>query len=334
MVVNPFVNRTLSFVMNWKHGLSIALAAITIFPIRIVLTILNCVVTIGVANVVPLWPNGFSALLRWLIRFQLTLLGIWWVRINGKLAERNRAPIVISNHISLIEGMWLIFHTKAATLSAIENSQRFVIGQIAKSLDTMWVNRSERGGIAAQIAANAQKISGPRILVFPEGTCCNGQALATFRSGAFVSGVPIQPVAIRYNCTWFDPSWCSVGPGLFELIIRMMLTWYTEMEITYLPIHEKHENEIPQVYANRVRDSIANVLRIPTTEYSFDDVRLASLAQKMGAHPEIGLVEFTKFNRELKNRLTIEMALEEMRCYIHRGGKLSTNGFKTALMAV
>lgn len=329
--MNPFVNRTPSFVADWKHGMSIALAAITIFPVRIILTLLNCTLAVLVAYAVPLWPRVFESILRWLVRFQLTLLGLWWVRVNGKPAPRNQAPIVVANHSSLIEAAWLLFHTKAATLSAIENSRRPVVGQVAKGLNTMWVDRTQREGITGQITRHAQSLTGPRVLVFPEGTCGNGQALATFRSGAFVAGVPVQPVAVRYYFGWFDPSWCSVGPDFPALILRMMLSWYTDMEITYLPVHEKHHGETPQEYANRVRASIASVLDVPVTEYSFDDIRLAGLARKMGLDPAIGLVEFTKFNREHGGKLTIDVALERLQHYGSHEKHPSLDGFKTLL---
>lgn len=37
-----------------------------------------------------------------------------------------------------------------------------------------------------------------QVLFFPEGTCSNKKALLKFKPGAFIAGVPVQPVLIRY----------------------------------------------------------------------------------------------------------------------------------------
>ena len=37
------------------------------------------------------------------------------------------------------------------------------------------------------------------ILVFPEGTCVNNEYVVQFKKGVFELGVPINPVAIKYN---------------------------------------------------------------------------------------------------------------------------------------
>ncbi|KAJ8791118.1 hypothetical protein J1605_020788 [Eschrichtius robustus] len=38
----------------------------------------------------------------------------------------------------------------------------------------------------------------PQIMIFPEGTCTNRTCLITFKPGAFIPGVPVQPVVLRY----------------------------------------------------------------------------------------------------------------------------------------
>lgn len=330
---NPFINRTLPLAVDWKHGLSIALAAIVLLPVRIVLTVVTCLLAVIVAYLVPLWPGGpFGACLRYLIRFQLVILGLWWVHVHGQPAPRNEAPIVVANHSSLIEGIWLQWYLGASTLTAIENATRPVIGRVAAGLGTIWVDRrAHNGSVVTAIKEHVARPDAARLLIFPEGTCGNGLALATFRTGAFVPLVPVQPVAIRYNFSRFDPSWCSCGPDLYGLVLRMMLSWYTSMEVTYLPVVQP--SATPSVvkieeFTKQVRTRIATELEIPVTEYSFDDVKLAGEAQKNGADPAIGLIEFTRFNREeLGGKLTYEDALRAMQLY----SKQSADGFKALL---
>lgn len=330
--INPFVNRTLPLAVDWKHGLSIAITAIILLPVRIVLTVVTCLLAVLVAYMVPLWPGPFGACLRYLVRFELAILGVWWVRVRGQPAPRNEAPIVVANHNSLIEGVWLQWYLGASTLVAIENAARPVIGQVAAGLGAIWVDRrAHNGSVVTTIKEHVARPNASRLLIFPEGTCGNGLALATFRTGAFVPLVPVQPVAIRYHFSRFDPSWCSVGPDLYGLVLRMMLSWYTSMEVTYLPVVAPTVDTTPASFATQVRTRIATELEIPVTEYSFDDVKLAGEAQKNGADPAIGLVEFTRFNREeLGGELTFEDALRAMQMYSNQ----TPDGYKALLRLV
>jgi 1-acyl-sn-glycerol-3-phosphate acyltransferase len=324
--MNPFINKTLNLTANGWHRVSMTVAAITIFPVRVLLTLLNCLVAIGAAYA------GFSRMLSWQVRFQLVLFGFWWVEVTGTPASRAIAPIVVSNHMSLIEAAWLQFHTKAVTLSAIENSTRPVLGTMLNAMGTLWVTRatsgnSSGGGVTAAITEIATAATGPRVLIFPEGTCGNGQALATFRSGAFVAGVSVQPVAVRYRFDRFDPSWCTVGPNLNCLLMRMFLSWYNVMEVTYLPVMSMYEHETPQQYCTRVRDAIAAVLHVPVTQFSFDDILLGKAAGIAGADPGIGLVELTAMG------IKSDTALQKLHAYIKEvGAKNATlRGFKERL---
>lgn len=52
-----------------------------------------------------------------------------------------------------------------------------------------------------------------QILIFPEGTCTNRKGLITFKPGAFIPGVPVQPVCIRYPNRLDTLSWTWQGPG-------------------------------------------------------------------------------------------------------------------------
>lgn len=54
------------------------------------------------------------------------------------------------------------------------------------------------------------------MVIFPESTCTNGTALITFKHGAFMPGVPVQPITIEYHWKTADP--CKGKPHLGSLI--------------------------------------------------------------------------------------------------------------------
>jgi lysophosphatidylcholine acyltransferase/lyso-PAF acetyltransferase len=64
------------------------------------------------------------------------------------------------------------------------------------------------GGVVAQIIARARDPRFGRVLIFPEGTCGNGEAVLQFKPGAFAPGLPVQPVAVQYPFQHLDVSWC------------------------------------------------------------------------------------------------------------------------------
>ena len=72
------------------------------------------------------------------------------------------------------------------------------------SLSPIWFNRGEvkdRKVVADRLRKHAHdpsKADVP-ILVFPEGTCVNNEYVVQFKKGVFELGVPINPVAIKYN---------------------------------------------------------------------------------------------------------------------------------------
>lgn len=63
--------------------------------------------------------------------------------------------------------------------------------------------------LASTLQAHAKDPSRNPILMFPEGTCVNNEYCIQFKKGVFGLGVPILPVAIKYNKMFVDPFWNS-----------------------------------------------------------------------------------------------------------------------------
>ncbi len=45
-----------------------------------------------------------------------------------------------------------------------------------------------------------------------QGTTTNGRYLLPFRTGAFLAGVPMRPVLLKYAPGRVSPAWESIGP--------------------------------------------------------------------------------------------------------------------------
>ena len=49
----------------------------------------------------------------------------------------------------------------------------------------------------------------PPFVVAPEGTLSHGRCLLTFKTGAFVAGLPVVPILYRYKLTGHNPGECA-----------------------------------------------------------------------------------------------------------------------------
>jgi len=148
--------------------------------------------------------------------------------------------------------------------------------------------------------ASAPEDDWRQILIFPEGTCSNRKSLISFKPGAFIPGVPVQPVCIRYPNRLDTVSWTWDGPGALKLIWKTMTQLVTYCEMEFLPVYvpSVEEKGDPNLFANNVRDVMATALKLPVTNHSFEDGVLMAKARKLGLPPAVGLIEVGRFRQE------------------------------------
>jgi 1-acyl-sn-glycerol-3-phosphate acyltransferase len=152
---NPFISRTL--VMPWLQRLKLFITAITLFPIRVLLTVLiivfaSLIAVIGTAGLrrsayerplsrwrrIVLWP------VRPLIRLVLFVIGVW-VTVHGRPAPKTVAPIVVSNHLGFLEPSYLVAALGCCAVSAAENLNYPIVGGILVALQCIFVVRDKQG---------------------------------------------------------------------------------------------------------------------------------------------------------------------------------------------
>ncbi|KAI2655830.1 Lysophosphatidylcholine acyltransferase 1 [Labeo rohita] len=173
----------------------------------------------------------------------------------------------------------------------------------------------------------------PQIMIFPEGTCTNRSCLITFKPGAFIPAVPVQPVVIRYPNKLADGlmlcfrlqdtiTWTWQGPGAFKILWLTLCQLHNEFEIEYLPIYSPSEEEKknPALFAHNVRRLMAKALQVPVTDYSFEDCQLAMAEGQIRLPVDTCLLEFAKLVRSLGlKRANSEKLLQD---YGKRAAKL------------
>jgi lysophosphatidylcholine acyltransferase/lyso-PAF acetyltransferase len=329
--IDPFVNAT------WKLGplafLRLATIGIIIAPVKLALGILGVILswlvvrlaTIGadLAKPLPPWRRALLSLVTIPTRFVLWTLGVWYVEEYGRPDPNIR--MIVSNHLSFIEPVYFVSRLAPSFLSKRENIKIPFIGPLMNCIQVIWVDRNDKDSRLGSARALEQRTSEdgwPPVMLFPEGTCGNGKALMQFRGGgAFAPGCPVQPVVVRYPHLFCDPSFGPGVPGL-ALLYRVLSQLVVPMRVDWLPVHEPTaaERANPVLYATNVRAEMAAALNVPTTEHTYDDVRLSSLAERVGLKPWL-TAQFELFH--LKKMLgagadlTDEMIIATLRDYAH-----------------
>ncbi|KAG1670854.1 Lysophosphatidylcholine acyltransferase 1 [Nymphon striatum] len=125
---------------------------------------------------------------------------------------------------------------------------------INRYLDPIYVDRKDFKSRKLAREKITKRLNGEhdhlkQIFIFPEGTCTNQSSLITFQQGAFFSGLPVQPVCLKFR-----------------------------NKLQYLPVYVPNEEERrnSEIYANNVRDLMAKHLGVPVLNIDRTDEILIS----------------------------------------------------------
>ncbi|XP_012588665.1 PREDICTED: lysophosphatidylcholine acyltransferase 2 isoform X2 [Condylura cristata] len=121
-------------------------------------------------------------------------------------------------------------------------------------------------------------------------------------TGAFIPGVPVQPVLLRYPNKLDTVTWTWQGYTFIQLCMLTFCQPFTRVEVEFMPVQvpSDEEKSDPVLFASRVRNYMAEALGIPVTDHTYEDCRLMISAGQLTLPMEAGLVEFTKISRKLK----------------------------------
>ncbi|KAJ6634430.1 hypothetical protein lerEdw1_014028 [Lerista edwardsae] len=254
---NPFVHE---LQLTRLQKVKIYVLGVVLAPIRVALAfvVLFLIWPFALLQVVGLpdetlqepfsgWRNTVSHGSVYLLsRLMFFLLGFMRIRVRGQRASRLEAPILVAApHSTFFDPIILLPCDLPKVVSRTENLHVPVIGALLRFNQAILVSRHDpasRKKVVEEVKKRAtSQGKWPQVLFFPEGTCSNKKALLKFKPGAFISGVPIQPVLIRYPNSLFLP--------------------------VYQPSAEEEIN--PTLYANNVQKVMARALGIPATDCEF-----------------------------------------------------------------
>ncbi|XP_044530773.1 lysophosphatidylcholine acyltransferase 2-like [Gracilinanus agilis] len=315
-VENPFLKeRNYS---HW-HWFCIGLGSVLLLPLRIFLLLLIVIIawplTVAVtafypkkqSQPLPKWRRRLTKILVLVLCRSLFFILGFLVKVKGERASSLEAPILVAApHSSFFDGIAWVFTGLPSIVSRQETARVPLVGRIVLIGQPVLVSRSDpdsRKNTVNEIKKRATS-SGiwPQILIFPEATCTNRSCLITFKLGAFLPGVPVQPVLLQYPNKVDTVTWTWQGYSAPTLVLLTLTQLFTKMELEFMPVYipDNEEKKDPSLYARRVRNVMANALHLPVTDHTFEDCRLMISAGKLTLPMEAGLVEFTKITQKLK----------------------------------
>ena len=149
-----------------------------------------------------LWVRRWARALLALFSIDVVIRGD--VRPPTRRGERGR--LIVANHRSAID-IGVILATFGGTMvSRADLATWPVVGAAARSVGTVFVDRSSAKSGAATIRLIQKHLEdGQTIAIFPEGTTFAGDEVRPFHGGAFIaaarSGAEVLPVGLAYPAT-------------------------------------------------------------------------------------------------------------------------------------
>lgn len=203
-------------------------------------------------NLKVLWAGGARVL--------LFLLGIVKINFNGDFDTNAR--FVVANHTCFFDS-WLFLPFYLIPMEKKETFRLPVIKDMGEIFGGIPVDRTKSSGLTKELLLHAQDPSRPQIFCLPEGASTNGEYMYRFHLGAFLSDLPVQPVAIRYTLWGTNRKISSISffhKGLFLFVPFLSIPFIT-VNVNFLEVLTiKSAKGIPQEFADQVALLIGNKL--------------------------------------------------------------------------
>jgi lyso-ornithine lipid O-acyltransferase len=204
-------------------------------------------------------PDERARELAWVAENMCALHGV-------RMTVRGRAPsapaLLVANHMSYFDPMIIASLMPCTVVAKCEVGDWPCIGDVCRRLGVLYVERENAHSGARVVREILRSFDrGVSVLVFPEGTTTTGRSVLPFKRGSFgaaaLSGVPIVPVALRYECK--DLAW--VGNATFlPHYVRTMSKPYTRVSVEFLPQLPHGDVRSAAELAQRARAAISSAI--------------------------------------------------------------------------
>lgn len=197
--------------------------------------------------------------LSWVAENMCALHGVR-LRVSG--TAPTQPCLLVANHISYFDPMIVSSLLPCTAVAKREVASWPWVGEVCRRFGVLYVDRDcSHSGARVLREAMRSFERGVSVLIFPEGTTTHGDRVLPFKRGSFgaaaLSGVPIVPVALRYESA--SAAW--VGDDLFlPHYVRTVAKPYTRVSVEFLPPLSYAGAASVDDLAEQARAAIATVL--------------------------------------------------------------------------
>ncbi|KDD76656.1 hypothetical protein H632_c147p2 [Helicosporidium sp. ATCC 50920] len=296
--------------ISWKHRVGLIFGCVLLVPIRALLALVLVVSYWLFCIVSPVIPEKqrfalIPLLGRWHCRACLFVMGfikINWVIMEPEGGASSGAPPaggIVSNHTSWADILVHMSRSFPAFVARDATKATPFIGLISQLMGCVYVDRiradKSQNGVAELVrdrmrqTSAGESLSSRHLLLYPEGTTSNGKYILPFKTGAFLAGVPVQPVIIQYEKGWISPTWESIP--IHRHLILLLAHPCHSATFTELPVYvpNAEERADPRLYATNVRELMMKAGGFENTAATFEDKmrHLATIKRKYGILPPV-----------------------------------------------
>jgi len=313
---NPFVHK---LHLGAVQKLKICVLGLFLLPLRIViilisLTLATAIARIGLVGIsdeqLAATPfTGWRLYIRhaiWVIlRVMFAFCGFWPVKVIGKQAPSEAAPILcVAPHSTFFDALAVAVMGAPSVVAKAETKNVPFFGSLIRYTQPLLVHRTDPDSRKKTLDTMKERsVEGKgwqQVLIFPEGTCTNRSALITFRLGAFIPGVPVQPVIIRYDNCYDTVTWTWEGIPAWKAIVFSLSQFRINHSVEFLPPYSPSEEEVakPQLFDLKLgeeRISEATMRRLAETFLHLPPKEVGEIVAAASADDEILLSKLKEF---------------------------------------
>ena len=180
------------------------------------------------------------------------------------------AKLFVSTHTCLFESLVLLANLGHFRPMAANSPKESPFSINSHSLDPLYVSRgkgAKNGGLVEQLKQSLDE-NVYRHVIFPEGTYSNGKHVLQFKSGAFVPGHPVTPIAFTFP--EYTPFWNREESSFGVQIYRILGRLYTPVTIHFLPLYTIRRSQTPN-FCRNVRVLLGNATGRSLSKYEVKD---------------------------------------------------------------
>jgi len=175
--------------------------------------------------------------------------------------ERENGPkLIISNHVSFIDSFYFITRGIPSPVANYNVINFPIVGSVFKKLSPILIptNEFQRNILPDPKTQITERLTHPSIesvnrplVIFPEGSTKNSKYLLKFQNGAFMDNVIYQPILLKYDYKYLDPSW-SLDTSDYKLLFLMCCQFVNKLHVTYLEPTNLPADEIRKIFISKL----------------------------------------------------------------------------------